>query len=309
MSQSSTCLGSLPSIQEIARIMGGEVHGSQASVPGPGHSTKDRSLSIKLDPAVPDGFLVHSFAGDDPFACKDYVRKKIGLPCRQDRRHRRIKRAPLKSEANHPSHAEHQLKKARWLWSIRKSPQKSPVESYLRKVRGYSGRIPATIGFLPPQKSEYKPAMITAFGLANEPEPGFLSIEANQVCGVHLTLLKPDGSDKAGTDRDKLMVGPSNGWPLVLAPLNDLLGLFVCEGIESGLSLYEATGCGVWAAGSASRMAALADKVPSYINCVTIIGEADTAGKKGAVGLSQRLNARGLHTELKFLANDEARAA
>ena len=27
--------------------------------------------------------------------------------------------------------------------------------------------------------------------------------------GVHLTLLRPDGSGKVGTDRDKLMIGAS----------------------------------------------------------------------------------------------------
>jgi hypothetical protein len=30
--------------------------------------------------AAPDGFVTHSFAGDDPIACRDYVRQKLGLP-------------------------------------------------------------------------------------------------------------------------------------------------------------------------------------------------------------------------------------
>jgi hypothetical protein len=71
---------SLPSINKIAEILGGDVSGAQAMVPGPGHSTEDRSLSIKLDDDAPEGFIVHSFAGDDPIACRDYVRKKLGLP-------------------------------------------------------------------------------------------------------------------------------------------------------------------------------------------------------------------------------------
>ena len=54
--------------------------GDEALVPGPGHSAEDRSLSIKFDDAAPDGFVVHSFAGDDPIACRDYVRSKLGLP-------------------------------------------------------------------------------------------------------------------------------------------------------------------------------------------------------------------------------------
>jgi hypothetical protein len=70
----------LPSINDVARIMGGDVGGADALVPGPGHSTDDRSLAIKLDDDAPDGFVVHSFAGDDPIACRDYVRSKLGLP-------------------------------------------------------------------------------------------------------------------------------------------------------------------------------------------------------------------------------------
>ncbi len=48
--------------------------------PGPGHSAGDRSLSVKPDPADREGFLTHSFAGDDWKACRDHVRKKLGLP-------------------------------------------------------------------------------------------------------------------------------------------------------------------------------------------------------------------------------------
>jgi hypothetical protein len=70
----------LPSINRIAQIMGGDVAGAEALVPGPGHSPEDRSLAIKLDEAARDGFLVHSFAGDDQFVRRDHVRKKLGLP-------------------------------------------------------------------------------------------------------------------------------------------------------------------------------------------------------------------------------------
>jgi hypothetical protein len=66
-------------IRIIARQLGGDVSGTQVLAPGPGHSAADRSLSIKLDARAPDGFVVHSFAGDDPIKCKDYVREKLGL--------------------------------------------------------------------------------------------------------------------------------------------------------------------------------------------------------------------------------------
>jgi hypothetical protein len=67
-------------LQQITRALGGEANGHQAQVPGPGHSSKDRSLSIKLVASAPDGFVVYSFANDDPIVCKDYVREKLGLP-------------------------------------------------------------------------------------------------------------------------------------------------------------------------------------------------------------------------------------
>jgi hypothetical protein len=65
--------------QQVAAALGGEVSGREVLAPGPGHSTKDRSMSVRLDPASPDGFVVHSFAGDDPLACKDHVRDKLGI--------------------------------------------------------------------------------------------------------------------------------------------------------------------------------------------------------------------------------------
>jgi hypothetical protein len=63
----------------IARVMGGDVNGDGALVPGPGHSSKDRSLSVKPDPAARDGFIVHSFAGDGVGVCRDHVKDKLGI--------------------------------------------------------------------------------------------------------------------------------------------------------------------------------------------------------------------------------------
>ena len=60
--------------------MGGEVRNGEVHCPGPGHSAKDRSLSIKVDSKAEGGFICHSFANDDPIACRDYIREKLGLP-------------------------------------------------------------------------------------------------------------------------------------------------------------------------------------------------------------------------------------
>src|SRR5215207_8846528 len=72
-------------LQTLARALGGEVSGRQVLAPGPGHSPQDCSLSIRIDPSAPGGFLVHSFAGDDPLTAKDYVREQLGLKRSPDR--------------------------------------------------------------------------------------------------------------------------------------------------------------------------------------------------------------------------------
>jgi hypothetical protein len=70
----------LPSLREIASILGGKISGGEVLAPGPGHGPTDKSMSVRLDPDAPDGFLVHSFAGDDGLACKDFVSGKLGFP-------------------------------------------------------------------------------------------------------------------------------------------------------------------------------------------------------------------------------------
>ena len=70
----------------VARALGGSVSGRNVVAPGPGHSRADRSLSIKIEPTAPEGFVVHSFAGDSPLECRDYVRAALGLRARERRR-------------------------------------------------------------------------------------------------------------------------------------------------------------------------------------------------------------------------------
>jgi hypothetical protein len=180
--------------------------------------------------------------------------------------------------------ARERLKVAMSLWCRRTSS--TILDTYLRDVRCYGGRIPATLGFLP-ARGEHPPAMIAAFGMARETLPGELVIDDAAVRGIHLTKLKADGSGKADADPNKVMIGRSVGFPIVLAPVNDLLGLSIAEGIEDGLSMHEATGLGAWAAGSASRLPPLAERIPSYVETVSIAADDDKDGLKYADQLGQ----------------------
>ena len=68
------------SVRQAADLLGGEAIGDHVRCPGPQHSRTDRSLSVRFLPDAPGGFLVHSFAGDDPLLCRDYVRERLRLP-------------------------------------------------------------------------------------------------------------------------------------------------------------------------------------------------------------------------------------
>lgn len=186
--------------------------------------------------------------------------------------------------------------KALALWRRARPIQGTIAEIYLRAERGITCALPATLRFLP-GNDRYPPAMIAAFGMAHEPEPGVLAINDNAVRAAHLTKLTPDGRKHPDTP-NKIMLGAAMGTPIVLAPMNDLLGLAITEGIEDALSVRQVLGLGAWAAGAAGRMPALADAVPDYADCVSVCADADQAGASNAARLAERLDLRGIHTEI-----------
>lgn len=283
----------------VAQALGGAVAGrNRVSAPGPGHSRHDRSLAVLIEPSAPDGFVVHSFAGDDALACKDYVRQRLGYGRWQPSRQSQPRRSnPISREADSGNTSA----TGKYLWAKSRPTPGTPAETYLRTFRGYQGLIPATLRFLP-ATDKHPPAMIAAFAMAVEIEPGILSVSPDAVRAVHLTRLKPDGLGKADHPNAKIILGrDAAGIPIIAAPPNDLLGLAITEGIEDALSVHAATGLGAWAAGSAPRMPALAETVPDYIDCIMIVGDNDDTGRKHASHLAERLTKRGFSVSLKFL--------
>src|SRR5262249_26599708 len=153
------------------------------------------------------------------------------------------------------------------LWSLRRPAAGSPVESYLRRARGFAGTIPATIGYLP-AKNGNPHAMIAAFADPVELEPGELGPPLS-VASVHLTLLNPDGSDRIRTKQGKIIVGSPAGLPIAVSAINDGLSLAITEGIEDALA-YASIGIGAWAAGSEPFLLSLASSVPDYVTTIII---------------------------------------
>jgi hypothetical protein len=279
----------------IAEKLGGRKSGRGYVARCPAHEDTSPSLSLRDGDR---GIMVHCFAGCSAADIYAAIRRFDAdlLP-----RGGVVRPEPGKVSAEYE---RQQHEKAGWLWRQRKPIIGSIAEKYLRRGRGISCALPRTLGFLPPRKPGQHPAMIAAFGLCAEPEPDLLAapavLDAN--AAVHLTLLKPDGSGKAETKPDKLTIGSPRGRPVVLAPPNDLLGLAISEGIEDGLSVYQATGLGVWAAGSAPFLPKIAALVPSYIEVVTVIADADPVGQRKANELLDELRQRGIEASKITLA-------
>jgi hypothetical protein len=60
----------MTALRSMAAALGGEVMKSSKGglyilCAGPGHSPRDRSLSVTPSATAPDGFIVYSHAGDD----------------------------------------------------------------------------------------------------------------------------------------------------------------------------------------------------------------------------------------------------
>jgi hypothetical protein len=259
-------------------------------------------LSIRLDPTAPEGFLVYPFAaGDDPLACRDYVRERLGLAQWQPRR--RIAPRPTRAPRCDREHDIRERRRAAQRLSARSLDGRgSPVATYLASRGIRLEHWPATLRFLPASPPNHLwPTMVAAYGFPTEPEPGVLAMALDDVVGVQLTYLRPDGLGKAPIEPAKRSIGRGHVAPIVLAPMNDSLGLVIAEGIEDALSVHVETGLGAWAAGGASRMPALAAVVPSHADNVTIIADDNDAGRCGARGLRERLDDRGIAAEIIFL--------
>jgi hypothetical protein len=253
--------------QHVARTMGGEAWGNQILIPGPGHSRKDRSLSIRLEEGAPDGFLVHSFAGDDPIVCKQYIREKLGLQLR-------TRGAELSAQGRR--HIEDRTDWALTVWQRAMSAGGTLVETYLgsRGLRLPSGSRIRFHTELKHRSGGVWPAMVALAtgGVDDEPR------------GIHRTFLAHDGSGKAPVDPQKMMLGPCRGAAVRLAPAGQVL--MVGEGIETSLTAMQVTGYPAWAALSASGLQALG--LPPDVRDVIILADGDEAGKAAARGAALR---------------------
>lgn len=246
-------MGGNSPLSTFARALGGTIVGAQVLAPGPGHSPKDRSLSVRLSSMAPEGFVVHSHASDDPLACRDHVRARMGWR-RPDRFGSEA--APALADPRRQAETDDEpakIARAAAIWHEARDPRGTIVEHYLAS-RGLDLPWEAAgeaLRFHPrcpwrdaeAERTIYVPAMIGAMR----------SMETEEITGVHRTRLTADGRKV-----DRRMLGKAAGAAIMLCPMSALGGgLAVAEGIETALAGWQLGWSHVWALGSVGAIAGL----------------------------------------------------
>ncbi len=106
---------------------------------------------------------------------------------------------------------------------------------------------------------------------------------------IHRTFLRVDGKGKAPVSKPKMMIGRCGGGAVRLAPAGPELVL--SEGLETSLSVQQATGLPVWAALSTSGLCSVI--LPPEVKTVLVAADGDRAGEEAAQTAAQRFIAEG----------------
>jgi hypothetical protein len=259
----------------IVAITGGVVTGRDTcSIPGPGHSKADRSLSIKIDPLDPLGFKVNSFSGDDWQTCRDYIAAALGLKYHATRRVTGEFPQLKKTTGSESRPSDFPLQ----LWSEAFSARGTLAEKYLTSRQlALPDRHNEVLRFHPScpyGKGVRLPCMVALYR----------DIKINEPKAIHRTALTPDGKKI-----DRKALGPKAGCAIKLNSDEDITeGLTISEGVETALAAMALNFRPMWALGDAGEIA----KFPLLpgIETLTIIvdNDANRTGQDSALECSLR---------------------
>ncbi len=274
----------MTSLRSYANLLDGDVVGQQILFPPPGHSRQDRSASLRFDPQAPAGFVVHSFAGDDPLPIRDYIKERLGLTSEG----RSQFAAPSPDRQLGRMEAE-RCAYALTIWRKAGDPGGTPAQVYLRH-RGLH---------LPDEAAgeaiRYHPEC--PFGGRRTPAMVCLvrDVVTNEPKAIHRTALTHDGHKAQIDGKERLALGPTAGGAIKLAPDETVtLCLGIGEGIESALSLRNLPEFGpspVWSLVSASQMETF-PTLPS-IESLWMAVDHDKPGMRAARSIAQRWQSSG----------------
>src|SRR5262245_30941415 len=188
------------SLDAAARALDGNVNNGQVVCPGPGHSPRDRSLAVRFHAG--GGYVVHSFAGDDPMDCRDHVDRLLGLPgWKPVERHSPKPRAQPSASSAIDRFRKIELAHSIYDDSVPSSGTR--VDLYLAR------RCLSAPGVL-----RYHPACL--FGEHRRPAmvAPMIGIQTNRFRGIHRTPIDLDGN-RTG---ERMMLGQAAGAVVKLSP-------------------------------------------------------------------------------------------
>ena len=242
----------------------------------PAHEDRTPSLSI-CDGE--DRVLVHCHAGCEQDQVIAALRSRGLWEQTGEPRRRRSVRRPVRDDAR-------RSETALAIWHSSMPATGTPVETYLAS-RGLHLLPPPTLrfhsGLKHPQGSIW-PVMVALVTRAYDDKP----------LAIHRTFLNRDGSGKATVAPQKMMLGPCYGGAVRLAaPSNTLM---IGEGIETCLSVMQATGHPAWAALSTSGLRTL--DLPGDVSDVIVLADGDDPGDAAARDAAQRWSGEGRHVRI-----------
>lgn len=178
------------------------------------------------------------------------------------------------------------LRYAERIWREATRPASgTAVECYLRN-RGITIPILAAIRFCYVTCDDYPPDMHWPALVA-----GIQDVNG-KFTGVAITALCADGSDKMPVDDPRRIYGPYRGGAVRLSTQLDAR-LAIGEGIETMLSVQQATGVPAWAALSASNLPHVL--LPLSVHEVIICADADPRGEQAARVAAEKFIQQGRH--------------
>ncbi|MFM9858186.1 toprim domain-containing protein [Pseudoxanthobacter sp. M-2] len=270
---------------EVAKAVHGDVSGrDKVLAPGPGHSPRDRSLSILLSSTAPDGFIVDSFAGDDWRVCRDHVRRCLGIVGSRDDDRRAFDRgrrrlAPREIVWESPVDENRRLEpdpQALGVWRPAAPIAGTLAELYLTEHRKLRAPFPPTMRFA------HAPCRLVGMNL-----PALVAaVQApdRRVVAAQATFLNLATGAKANVSVPRWTFGKLGAGAVRLAAAGPVLG--IAEGTETALAAMQLSGLPCWAVLGAERLASV--WLPPEATEVHIFADNDEAGRRGADKAAER---------------------
>lgn len=275
-------------LHRIVAALGGDLYanGQRANIRAPGHSARDRSVSLLL---TDDRVVIHGFGSSDWRTVRDQLRER-GLIDDAGRLSSGDRTVPAVPRPD----ASVRLRTASDLWAGCRPIQIGDAADrylHLRAVQGVGGAL--SLGFHPQAPiSVYRPPGGTRPALVARISDG-----TDRLTAVEVTYLDTNGLLASGIRLTRKMVGQvPAGAAVRLAPA--AREMLVGEGVVTTLSAMDRFKLPGWALTAANNLAGWTP--PPSVRRLLIAADRGTAGERAAVRLGRRVAALGVVARIQI---------